>query len=88
MSIRCGQCGVEKKETNHWWLVYADKGGVVVIFFSEAGALYPNHEPVCGLGCAVRAVEKCLVEVLGTDKVRDPGVEISAELQNSGMLDQ
>lgn len=55
----CDKCGVEKKETNHWFKVAIDKYGDLVIMSSASSRLLNTGEPslvrrdVCGENCAL-----------------------------------
>jgi hypothetical protein len=57
---RCDECGAEKKETNHWFLISSDGAS----FFAEpwsdhnAEAGYSAH--ICGEQCAHKVLQKWL----------------------------
>lgn len=64
----CDVCGKRQKgETNHWLLSFLDDAGTGIRFETwEACCSHkdsPNAFHLCGQGCAVKHLEKCLTEV-------------------------
>ena len=63
-TIACGECGTQKRETNHW-LVAIRRIGYEGVIFEPADAVDDEapecvYEYLCGHGCAQRHFERWL----------------------------
>jgi len=62
MTIYCSQCGSEKRETNHWWFVWYERGGARYCATpwetDSVLALDESVEKLCGINCLVVAHAK------------------------------
>lgn len=71
----CDECHTQKKETNHWWVVYRHQPGapnpnaVTVETFNPAidrKSVIAKMYDACGIECALKLVQRRLQEVLAS----------------------
>jgi len=62
MAINCSQCGVEKRDVNHWFLFWSERYGERVCFtpfdFDPAMQREESVQKICGTQCLHKAVQK------------------------------
>lgn len=66
ISYKCDECGAVKAEANHWFLACIMFGPRFVI--TPWGSELPDTASplhLCGLSCAVKAMQKSMQEVSG-----------------------
>jgi hypothetical protein len=75
--VTCDICGIDKKEANHWFTAYEEKGTLKL----NAGVLkrkHPATKHLCGQGCVHRFIDDFLAGHCLNDGVPVP--ETSAEV--------
>jgi hypothetical protein len=61
--VTCDSCGVEKQETNHWWMIkeYGIREGLLVQALGLAGHdAIENERVACGESCCLKLVSQML----------------------------
>lgn len=62
MAVSCSQCGIEKREVNHWWLAWSERRGTRFCFvpfeLDPAMQRETTVQKICGEACLVKAVVK------------------------------
>jgi hypothetical protein len=65
--ITCSECGVEKKQTNHWWIAFIATGArlihnmprsIEIREWNDNDALIPNAHHICGEGCLGKVLSR------------------------------
>jgi hypothetical protein len=70
-SYACDECGTQKRQTNHWWLLWVGvcRSGPPDAFYlipwDEKKAATDDHEHLCGQECVGRALAKWLGQASG-----------------------
>jgi len=64
-AISCDICGAEKKETNHWFVVYEHQGELRVSGWSPQSKIRPGSKHLCGQTCMNKLVVEFMDRVLG-----------------------
>ena len=54
----CDYCGVQKRETNHWWLAAVSRGIFILEPWDYADPDKPDVIHLCGAECAQKALAK------------------------------
>jgi hypothetical protein len=61
MTVKCAECGVQKGEVNHWWMLTVIEGSLIVEGYNDKlWGLDSNEQPVCGSSCAQKKLEQFL----------------------------
>lgn len=62
MTIFCSQCGVEKRQVNHWFLAWMEWGGkrlcVIPWELDPALSREDSVQKLCGQGCLLKSVQQ------------------------------
>jgi hypothetical protein len=56
-AISCDICGTEKRQTNHWFVVYEQAGELRVSAWGAQGRLRPSTRHLCGQTCLHKLVD-------------------------------
>lgn len=56
MKFNCSVCGVEKKQTNNWWMASQEAGTFVIEPWGQGCELAEFH--LCGETCAMKTFSK------------------------------
>lgn len=56
-AITCDICGTEKRQTNHWFVVYEQAGELRVSAWGTQGRLRPSTKHLCGQTCLHKLVD-------------------------------
>ena len=63
----CSQCGVQKREVNHWWFLWLERCGVrlcLLTWDADPDLQYESSvQKLCGMSCVSRAVSEFMEEI-------------------------
>lgn len=65
--ITCDVCGSEKRQTNHWFVVYEESGELRTSGWMSPHLLYPGTKHLCGETCLHKLVGKFLTRLVDLD---------------------
>lgn len=58
-TFRCDECGIQKQETNHWWLIQPCGDGTLALSpWKEHQTSLPNVAHLCGQSCVHAALDR------------------------------
>jgi hypothetical protein len=77
-TISCDICKSEKKESNHWYVVYEQGGELRLSGWNSRQRMRPDARHLCGQSCVYKLVEDFLARVIATRGPQDEGREHSA----------
>jgi len=80
-NIRCDVCGIEKKEANHWFTAYEDKGALSL----SAGVLNRKRlilKHLCGQACVHRLMDVFMAGHSISDVSPNVSVEVAEGVLN------
>jgi hypothetical protein len=64
MTVTCSQCGVLKREVNHWFFAWTERAGqrlCIVPWEADSGLAHePSVEKLCGQNCVQKFVQRYL----------------------------
>jgi hypothetical protein len=64
MNIVCSQCGVQKREINHWWFAWTERAGqrlCIIPWQSDEGLIHePKVQKLCGQNCVLKFTQQYL----------------------------
>jgi hypothetical protein len=63
-AISCDICGMEKKQTNHWFVAYDQGGELRVSGWSSRNRLRPGAKHLCGQTCLHKLVDDFMAKTL------------------------
>jgi hypothetical protein len=63
-AISCDICGTEKKQTNHWFVVYDQGGELRVGSWASRNRLRPGSKHLCGQTCLHKMVDEFISKAL------------------------
>jgi len=63
-AISCDICGTEKKQTNHWFVVYDQGGELRVGSWASRNRLRPGSKHLCGQTCLHKLVDEFISKAL------------------------
>ena len=64
-AISCDICGSEKKQTNHWFVVYEQGGELRVSGWGSRNRLRPGTRHLCGQICLHKLVDDFMARAIG-----------------------
>jgi hypothetical protein len=87
-TYKCDQCGIQKGETNHWWLLFSDievtkvgnrqelfRSGVLIVPWDAVSADHDDAKHICSQGCASKEVSQWMERNSPKRKVLEPTIE-------------
>jgi len=80
-AISCDICGTEKKETNHWFVVYEHQGELRVSGWTPQTKIRPGSKHMCGQTCMNKLVVEFMDRVLGRAPVPATSVGVETGLE-------
>jgi hypothetical protein len=73
-AISCDICGMEKKQTNHWFVAYEQGGELRVSGWNSRNRLRPGSKHLCGQTCLHKLVDDFMARAL---KARVPQAAVN-----------
>lgn len=64
-AIWCDICGVEKKQTNHWFVAYEQGGELRVSGWNPRRRPRPDSKHLCGQACFHKMMDEFMMKVIG-----------------------
>jgi hypothetical protein len=77
-AISCDICGNEKKQTNHWFVVYEQGGELRVSGWSSRNRLRPGTRHLCGQTCLHKLIDDFIAKAISQKAQAAPQAEVAA----------
>ena len=88
-AISCDICGSEKKQTNHWFVVYNQGEELRVSGWSSRHRLGPGAKHLCGQTCLHKLVDDFMARTLAVrvqpEAAAEDEAEIPEEVDDAGL---
>jgi len=65
-AISCDICGAEKRQTNHWFVAYAQGGELRVTGWNVNGRMRAGSKHLCGQTCLHKLVDEFIAGTMGS----------------------
>ncbi|MGA3082302.1 MAG: hypothetical protein ABSD44_13180 [Terracidiphilus sp.] len=63
-AVSCDICGMEKKQTNHWFVAYSQGGELRVSAWNSRNRMRPESKHLCGQTCLHKLVDEFMARAL------------------------
>jgi hypothetical protein len=84
-AILCDICGIEKKQTNHWFVAYDQGEELRVSGWNSRNRLRPGSKHLCGQACVHKLLDEFMARALTTHVPQAAHIDADDEFMEQSM---